>query len=195
MSNSFEWWHWNWTLLSSIAHSNAIEIEMVANVRMHHPYYLYIRFTLRIRPLIGCMQSFTADVCMCVCAVGQSHRLIFINSMQKRIVGLHFVFVSQYFAIQVNYEIGYRFTSTASIILCNFIWFHSIRFDSFHFHVCVSIPFVIYINAIVDSLAIKITIMRVSFVRNSKTFVWHWLVSGSSCVERLCFHKQMIKWF
>lgn len=76
---------------------------------------------------------------VCVCAVGQSHRLIFINSMQKRIVGLHFVFVSQYFAIQVNYEIGYRFTSTASIILCNFIWFHSIRFDSFHFHVCVSL--------------------------------------------------------
>lgn len=67
MSNSFEWWHWNRTLLSSIAHSNAIEIEMVANVRMHHPYCLYIRFTLRIRPLIGCMQSFNAAVCVCLC--------------------------------------------------------------------------------------------------------------------------------
>lgn len=171
MSNSFEWWHWNRTLLSSIAHSNAIEIEMVANVRMHHTYCLYIRFTLRIRPLIGCMQSLTAAVCVYVCAVGQSHRLIFINSVQNRIVGLHFVFVSQYFAIQVNYEIGYRFTSTASIILCNFIWFHSIRFVSFPC-MCNVYPFCyIRINAIVDSLAIKITIMRVSFVQNSKAFV------------------------
>lgn len=110
-------------------------------------------------------------VCVYVCAVGQSHRLIFINSMQNRIVGLHFVFVSQYFAIQVNYEIGYRFTSTASIILCNFIWFHSIRFVSFPC-MCNVYPFCyIRINAIVDSLAIKITIMRVSFVQNSKTFV------------------------
>lgn len=147
---------WNWNGCKCTYASSILLIYTV------YPSYSTLNWLYAI---IDCSRVF---VCLCGCSIPST--VIFINSMQNRIVGFHFVSVSQYFAIQVYYEIGYRFTSTASIILCNFIWFHSIQFVSFPCP-CMCIPFVIYINAIVDSLAIKITIMRVSFVQNSKTFV------------------------